>query len=201
MASGGIVKGAAFERSVCKALSRWVSDGIHEDWFWRSAMSGGRSTIARRSGKLLTMHAGDICATAPGAHALAGRFYVECKCVKNLDLDSWIFRGTGVGLKFWLRACEEANYYGKCPMLIAKENITRTIMVLPCNVPELSKVSGEIAKAAELLFFDFEQILKQPFWFAHDVRRFEGQPTKPSHSLFDNVTWNDEATLKSASAP
>ena len=176
MPRGGMAKGAAFERSVCKALSLWVSGGQHEDWFWRSAMSGGRSTIGRKFGKHLAMHAGDISATAPGAHALVDRFYVECKCVKDLDLGSWIFRGTGKGLHFWLNACDEAKYYGKLPMLIAKENVTRTVMVLPSDVPELSQVSGEIARMAGIVFFDFEQILKQPFWFSHDVKRFLGQP-------------------------
>lgn len=61
-------------------------------------------------------------------------------------------------------------------MLIAKENVTRTVMVLPSDVPELSQVSGEIARMAGIVFFDFEQILKQPFWFSHDVKRFLGQP-------------------------
>jgi hypothetical protein len=43
-------------------------------------------------------------------------------------------------------------------------------------MPELSQVSGEIARMAGMVFFDFEQILKQPFWFSHDVKRFLGQP-------------------------
>jgi hypothetical protein len=174
MPGGGMAKGAAFERSVSKALSLWVSGDLHEDWFWRSAMSGGRSTIGRKSGKHLAMHAGDISATAPGAHALVDRFYVECKCVRNLDLGSWIFRGRGKGLQFWLNTCNEAKHYGKRPMLIAKENVTRTLMVLPADVPELSQVSGEIARVAGMVFFDFERVLKQPFWFEQDVKRILG---------------------------
>lgn len=174
MPGGGMAKGAAFERAVSKALSLWVSGGLHEDWFWRSAMSGGRSTIARKAGKHFAMHAGDISATALGAHALADRFYVECKCVKHLDLGSWIFRGTGKGLQFWLNTYNEAKHYEKRPMLIAKENVTRTLMVLPADMPELSQVSGEIARMAGMVFFDFEQVLKQPFWFEHDVKRILG---------------------------
>lgn len=178
---GGMAKGAGFERSVCKSLSLWVSGGVHEDFFWRSAMSGGRATIGRKSGKHLSMHAGDISATAPGAHALADRFYIECKCVKSLDLGSWIFRGTGKGLKFWLGACNEAEHYGKRPMLIAKENITRTLMVLKSDALELTQLSGEVARTPGLVFLDFERILKQPFWFAHEIER-------PPVSLSDRMT-------------
>lgn len=176
---GGMAKGASFERAVCKALSLWVSGGKHEDWFWRSAMSGGRSTVGRKVGKHLVQHAGDISATALGAHELTGLFYIECKNVKNLDLGSWIFRGTGKGFQFWLEACREAKHYGKLPMLIAKENVTRTLMVLPSDVPGTTIKFGEVARLPGLAFYDFEQILEQPFWFAHSFERHL-EPTEPS---------------------
>jgi len=49
---GGKAKGASFERDICRRLSLWVSAGKQEDVFWRSAMSGGRSTVADSSSQI-----------------------------------------------------------------------------------------------------------------------------------------------------
>ena len=68
--SGGArskAKGSAFERHVCSTLSLWISKGKHDDWLWRSAMSGGRGTrrVAKHGAQNVS---GDICAVAPGGH-------------------------------------------------------------------------------------------------------------------------------------
>lgn len=51
-------KGSAFEREVCKKLSVWWTGDENGDCFWRSAMSGGRSTVTGTS-----TGAGDIVGT------------------------------------------------------------------------------------------------------------------------------------------
>jgi hypothetical protein len=162
----GAVKGASFERSVCKSLSLWVSGGLHEDWFWRSAMSGGRATVGQRTGKHLAWHAGDISPTAPGAERLSEFFYIECKCVKSLDLNSWIFRRTGRGLQFWKDACVKANIYNKYPMLIAKENVTRTLLIVPSSLPNIEVAPAALARLPDATFYDYETVLSQAFWLA-----------------------------------
>jgi hypothetical protein len=69
-------KGSSFERDICKRLSLWVSDGEEQDCFWRSAMSGGRSTVANRRGVKLNRQAGDITSTSPEGHALTDKFFI-----------------------------------------------------------------------------------------------------------------------------
>lgn len=124
-------KGAEFERDVCKRLSLWVTGGRREDAFWRSAMSGGRATVGRRAGKTLDRHAGDISATSPEGHALTDFWYVECKAYKDLGLEGAMLEGQGPLAKFWRKTCEEATAHGKLPMLIAKQNMRRIMLVTP----------------------------------------------------------------------
>ena len=52
---GGKAKGSSFERLICKELSLWITGGEHQDVFWRSAMSGGRSTVAMKKGDKLAL--------------------------------------------------------------------------------------------------------------------------------------------------
>ncbi len=117
----GKQKGAAFERSVCRGLSLWVSKGTQEDVFWRSAMSGGRSTVAFARGKRLAAQAGDISCIHPIGAAFATKFFVECKHYRNLDFPGAI-KSKGSLYKFWVEAKEQAEKYNKEPMLICQQN-------------------------------------------------------------------------------
>lgn len=126
-------KGAAFEREVCKALSEWITRGRKSDCFWRSAMSGGRATFARKTtGDSLSRQAGDICAVSPEGHVLTDAFYIELKHVKDLHIDRML-EGIGNLHKYWVVAQAEANQYKKIPMLIAKQNMMPTLIVTPLD--------------------------------------------------------------------
>jgi hypothetical protein len=128
---GGKSKGAGFEREICKRLSLWVSRGTKQDVFWRSAMSGGRSTVARKKGTVLNRQAGDITATAPEGHQLTGTFFIECKFYKDLQLRSFLLNlEYGKLWEFWDKALEEAFSYGKEPLLIAKQNLIPTLVLV-----------------------------------------------------------------------
>jgi hypothetical protein len=113
-------KGSSFEREICKRLSLWVSDGQEQDCFWRSAMSGGRSTVAGRRGVKLNRQAGDITSTSPEGHALTDKFFIECKHVKKLDIHGLI-TGKGSLWSYWCEAWDQATTYNKAPLLIAKQ--------------------------------------------------------------------------------
>jgi hypothetical protein len=113
----GKQKGAGFERDVCKALSLWVSHGASVDLYWRSAMSGGRATVAKGA----VRQAGDITAVAPEGHILTDQFYIECKTYKDLSLDCFI-KGKGTLIDFWKIAQKEAAKYNRGPILIFKQN-------------------------------------------------------------------------------
>ncbi len=126
---GGKSKGASFERDACVKLSLWTSDGAHEDLYWRSSMSGGRSTVAAKLGKRLAAQAGDITAIHPLGQPLIKHFLIECKHYQSLDFDGLI-TGKGQLVNFWQVALKQAAVYGKQPMLIAKQNRFPTVICM-----------------------------------------------------------------------
>lgn len=128
-AGGGKSKGAAFERDVCKQLSLWLSEGKRDDLLWRSAMSGGRATIGRRTGKERLAQAGDISAIDPLGDKLTSLFAVECKCVASLGIESFCLRRVGSLGAYWTQTCLAAPL-GREPMLIAKQNRSETLIFL-----------------------------------------------------------------------
>jgi hypothetical protein len=124
-------KGASFEREICKKMSLWISGGEREDCLWRSAMSGGRATVGRRAGKSHDHHAGDISATSPEGHRLTDAWFLECKFYRDLDIKAALVEGRGKLAQFWREACEQATAHHKMPMLIAKQNQTRVLLLTP----------------------------------------------------------------------
>lgn len=78
-----MAKGADFERRFCKELSLWWSDRKQDDLFWRSSMSGGRSTVRHKTGKATAGHSGDICATAEISMPLTNLITFELKSGYN----------------------------------------------------------------------------------------------------------------------
>ncbi len=126
---GGKGKGSSFERETCVKLSRWISDGKHEDLLWRSAMSGGRSTVASKLGKRLAAQAGDITAIHPLGQPLIKHFLIECKHYRSLDFEGLI-TGKGQLVNFWQVALKQAAIYNKQPILIAKQNRFPTVICM-----------------------------------------------------------------------
>lgn len=137
---GSKQKGASNERAVCRQLSLWVTHGTKEDVFWRSAMSGGRATVAKRRGKTLASQAGDISAIDPSGHILTDNFYIETKHVKTLALDRFIVTRTGPLVKYWNTACLEAASYQKKPLLIVKQNLLPMLFI--CEFNTVAKLTG-----------------------------------------------------------
>lgn len=161
MAGAGKRKGSAFEREVCKKLSLWVSNGEHEDLFWRSSLSGGRSTVAHKKGKLVRQ-AGDICAVEKAGHPLTNQWYIECKFYKSIDLDSWLIKETGKLTVWWKRCKNEAHRYGKDPMLIVKQNGWPVLVVTKHN--HLAHITLPVIQAC---------------WYSADVYLFTDLIQKP----------------------
>lgn len=143
-AGGSKQKGAAFEREVCCDLSLWASAGKYEDVFWRSAMSGGRATLAQRKGKRLDAQSGDISSIRPEGAALTKRFVIECKFYKDLNLGG-LFNGErtrGIN-EFWRTLIFSIPDLGKRhPLLIAKENRREPLVMLDQRGTLLLGISG-----------------------------------------------------------
>jgi hypothetical protein len=129
---GGKQKGAQFERDVCRELSLWVSHGKQEDVYWRSAMSGGRSTVAALKGKRLAAQSGDLSCVHEVGYAFASKFIVECKFYADLNFLG-LLTGKGKLMEFWGELLVQAAAYSKLPMLIAKQNRMLTMVCL-CNI-------------------------------------------------------------------
>lgn len=127
-------KGQEFERSVCKRLSLWVSNFEKEDLFWRSSISGARSTLAKKRGKAegVESMAGDIVATHPLGHDFLKFFTVECKFYADIEIGKVVFIQGGTLLKMWAQAQDEVAS-GREPLLVVKQNFQ----------PELVGVNSE----------------------------------------------------------
>lgn len=162
---GGKQKGAAFERHVCQQLSLWLSRGKRKDLLWRSAMSGGRATVSHRKGDILTSQGGDVSAIDPLGAILTDRFCIEIKFYKDLDLHAfWL--GYGTLYAFWMRACTDAKRYGKEPMLIAKQNMYKTIVLVRPGVGVTAADESIILWRSERFgatLGDFEDMLRVPY--------------------------------------
>jgi hypothetical protein len=128
-AGGGKSKGASFERHVCVQLSLWMSKGAAEDLYWRSSMSGGRSTVAARKGKRLAAQAGDISCIHPTGAPLTKHYYIECKSYRDLNFVG-LLTGKGKLIEFWNETRSQAKHYDKRPLLIAKQNQQPIIVCL-----------------------------------------------------------------------
>lgn len=113
-------KGSGFERQICTQLSLWITHGERADCFWRSAMSGGRSTVARAGGRDVRQ-CGDITAVSEEGNSFSNNFYIECKHLKNIGFDGLI-KGGGPLLHIWKDTVERAKHYRRIPLLIVKQN-------------------------------------------------------------------------------
>lgn len=130
--AGSKQKGSAFERECCRLLSRWLTNGLQDDVLWRSAVSGGRATVAAARGKKLSNQVGDISPISPVAATFNDLFMSECKHYQNLNVHGLI-EGTGHLADFWYEACNRAIEFDKEPLLIAKQNHRKTII---CSTPK-----------------------------------------------------------------
>jgi hypothetical protein len=128
---GGNAKGSAFERWTCEKLSRLVDPEGKETHFWRTSMSGGRSTLQRRKGVKNEAQLGDIaCITKhKQAQHLTKLFLIECKHLKRLDLEGSLLKGRGRLHRFWAKLAEEAEATDRHPLLIAKQNNFGTLLL------------------------------------------------------------------------
>lgn len=121
-AGGGKAKGASFEREICVMLSQWVSNGQQDDVFWRSAMSGGRATVAHKAkGKRLSNQVGDISAIHSVGNSFICSFAVECKFYRDLNYVG-LLTGKGKIIEFWNEINQQARTHDKLPFLVARQN-------------------------------------------------------------------------------
>lgn len=173
--SGGAAskaKGSRFERELCRDLSLWVSRAAHEDLFWRSAISGGRATnrVARHGAQKVS---GDICSVRQEGHIFTNWWHIEAKHVRDIELTSFVLKGTGFLAAEWPRCHKQALSHHKLPMLIAKQNRFPAIVVLrpgTLDHPDWPQLS--LPRQGCIVYL-LEQLLSRPY-------------TIPRFSMFDS---------------
>ena len=143
-------KGSAFERTVCKQLSLWWTDGDRDDVFWRTSNSGGRATIRGRQSKATFGQYGDIQATDPIGQPLMNACAIECKKgYKQATLSDIVDRpdklkGKSDYQKFIEQAIAQAAAAGT-PfwLLITKRDARNALIAMPFSLyGELRKRPG-----------------------------------------------------------
>jgi len=157
-------KGPNFERSFCKSLSLWVSEGKDENIFWRSVGSGGRATR-----KQLSVHLGDVACFPE--KVTVGQWFLDLFVVelKNRNLSmgevfkkpfEWFF-DTG-------RKCQlsDANLL---PLIIMKDGNKLLTFTHINIIKDLSQEHFIFADYFAL--FDFNIILNTPVEEVRDIWR------------------------------
>lgn len=157
----GKQKGNSFEREICTKLSLWITDGKHVDCLWRSAMSGGRATVAKGT----VRQAGDITAVAPEGHILTDQFYIELKHYKELSIDCLI-KGKGALISIWQTTQKESAKYDRIPVLIFKQNNWPIMFVTTeygISMLALNRLVCIESANFDMCFVRFDGLLKIPF--------------------------------------
>jgi len=160
---GGKQKGNQFEREVAVSLSRWVSDGVQDDIFWRSATSGGRATWAKsRTGNTLKNQVGDLSYIDSLGKKFIDTFAVEIKHYASLDFQGLI-TCKGKLCQFWATINKESTAHGKYAMLIAKQNrMPVVVCVTHSGLTALNLFEHQtilISRRLDLYILDFDYFL------------------------------------------
>jgi hypothetical protein len=161
---GGKEKGARNERRLSRELSLLISNGERDDLLWRSAMSGGRATVGKRSGKQRHAQAGDLSSIDRKSHWLVRDWYIEAKHYHELQILRGMLFNSGRLYRFWRHTVKEAAHYGKKPMLLAKQD----------RQPELLIIN----KGERLSLITRTPIISLPSWPA-DIYLFAGLELTP----------------------
>lgn len=130
---GGKEKGSEFERSVCRRLSLWLSEGERGDIFTRNVLSGGSFTNAVKKGSDELALPGDIAANHPIAFTFLKLFSVECKHMKDLNLEGLLFdyQGSSFMAVTYIKSQKQAEKIKADALVVARQN--RRPIVLMCS--------------------------------------------------------------------
>jgi hypothetical protein len=174
-------KGSSFERLVCSRLSLWISTGQRSNIFSRNVLSGGAFTVASGKGHEVNLP-GDIAASHPLAFEFLSLFCVEAKHRKGLFLDAYLWDPAGKNFmaRVYEHAANQAASVGLQPMVIARQNYSPTIVLMPCKIGMLACASSYPANMLSyhclhretVAFLLFNQLLRyvRPLKFLNAVK-------------------------------
>lgn len=146
-------------------LSKWLTAGQKSDLFRRNVQSGGRHTVASRTGKDGGLP-GDIAMDHPDAYEFLTTWMVECKHRASLDMHLGLWRRSG-NLHWFLDVAEkQARGSARLYMLVAKENRQPAICLVP-HAACIERVEASTLHYHELwnrraIAFRFDHLLLTP---------------------------------------
>jgi hypothetical protein len=132
-------------------------------------MSGGRATVFKKRGEDLRHQAGDIVAVHPMGHALTNRFFIETKHYKDLQIDSFFLKQTGLLCKFWRKTCRQAKSHKLQPLMIAKQNNMPMLLLVAWNMLEEICYCGCIRSVNTPDVYLFDEVLETRFISSRSV--------------------------------
>ena len=133
-AGGGKIKGSAFERKICKALSFWFTENERDDVFFRSASSGAMATQRFKKGKKTSGQVGDVTSTDLEGIKFINEFSIELKSYKDFSLDFLIYKNKSLIHSWWEQCTTDAKIDNKTPLLIIKKNNKPEIVIFDYNL-------------------------------------------------------------------
>jgi len=134
----GHSKGSRFEREVCKSLSKWWSNGKRDDIFWRTAGSGARATVRRKSGKKTFGQYGDMQATDPIGQPFIDKCVVEMKRGYNTESPLNLVDKQNMKDQFqgWAKKIQKEAKSAGTPywLLIHKRDLRKVMVYIPYSL-------------------------------------------------------------------
>ena len=157
-------KGSAWERDICKYLSKWIQGSEKPYLFWRQPLSGGLATISELNKDL----SGDIRSISPksewwpfSVEAKTGypktSFWQHFKDLKHFNIAD-----------FWIQCTDDAKKADKYPMLIYRKlrqkpiigiNSTVDILLAP-KLNNLCSIQMNWNNLESIVFYSFKDFFK-----------------------------------------
>ena len=135
----GMRKGSQFERSICKQLSEWWTDGERDDVFWRSAGSGARAKTRSKTGRGTFGQYGDVQATDPIGQPLIDLFTIEIKRGYGVTVLEAVDKPGTAAYQLWEKWLRQViqdheNAGSVSWMLITKRDRKETMAAIPIRM-------------------------------------------------------------------
>jgi hypothetical protein len=156
----GAVKGAKWERYVCKRLSLWLTAGKRDDCFWRTAMSGGRATFQLRKEIVNQAQAGDMQAITAEGLALTEHYIFEHKHRHDLNFPAFLTHTGGLLTNYWRSTQQVAARLGKKPVLIAKQDRYPALVLTEADCSLFPYEPWAVFAELGVQLHDFETVTK-----------------------------------------
>ena len=168
-------KGPRFERELSRDLSLWISDGKRDDIIWRTAGSGARATIRRKTGRTTANSCGDLKAEHSMALPLFEYCTIEAKngykdySIQDL-LDKPCTKKLRTVEEFYKQAVTDSCSAGvPFALLIMKKDRRLPIIAIPTEIYDQFEYDLECAYAhfsgnkniAPLTFMALEDFFKE----------------------------------------